>query len=325
VETLALSLAVFPVCRIQWAAEFRATGGSCSLFGGVMRVGDVQLIDGMRAISEIGIDAVEQEMLKHEQSECHVIHHFGPGLCIREVHMKAGALVVGHAHKTDHVNVMLSGRLLMLKDDGSTQEYVAPMMYIGKPGRKVAHIIDDVVWQNIFATDSTDIEEIESIFLDKSESFSDHQIALVMDAIASRDIDRVDYANMLKSFGISEKDARLISEFESDQVGFGLGTCLVKTGPSSIEGVGLFATADIKSGELICPARVGGMRTPAGRYTNHAKHPNAKMQINQIGDVDLIALRDIHGCKGGMDGEEITIDYRSALALSGVHELEVLE
>lgn len=46
-ETLALSLAVFPVCRIQWAAEFRATGGSCNLFGGVMRVGDCELTEGI--------------------------------------------------------------------------------------------------------------------------------------------------------------------------------------------------------------------------------------------------------------------------------------
>jgi hypothetical protein len=38
------------------------------------------------------------------------------------------------------------------------------------------------------------------------------------------------------------------------------------------------------------------------------------------GDIDLVALRDIAGCKGGELGAEITIDYRKALALSGIQK-----
>jgi hypothetical protein len=36
------------------------------------------------------------------------------------------------------------------------------------------------------------------------------------------------------------------------------------------------------------------------------------------GNIDLVALTDIEGCKGGSMGTEITIDYRQALALAGV-------
>jgi len=36
-------------------------------------------------------------------------------------------------------------------------------------------------------------------------------------------------------------------------------------------------------------------------------------------DIDLVAIRDIDGCKGGSLGEEITIDYRQALSLSGIN------
>jgi hypothetical protein len=32
----------------------------------------------------------------------------------------------------------------------------------------------------------------------------------------------------------------------------------------------------------------------------------------------LVALIDLDGCKGGSVGQEVTIDYRQALALSGV-------
>jgi hypothetical protein len=40
------------------------------------------------------------------------------------------------------------------------------------------------------------------------------------------------------------------------------------------------------------------------------------------GDIDLVATRQIAGCTGGQPGEEITIDYRQALRLSGIGSLE---
>jgi hypothetical protein len=42
------------------------------------------------------------------------------------------------------------------------------------------------------------------------------------------------------------------------------------------------------------------------------------------GDIDLVALTDIEGCKGGDMGTEITIDYRQALALSGIEFKETV-
>ena len=60
------------------------------------------------------------------------------------------------------------------------------------------------------------------------------------------------------------------------------------------------------------------MRTPLGRFTNHSRTPNAVF-VNQGGDIYLYALRRISGCSGGSQGEEVTIDYRQALALSGIY------
>ena len=36
----------------------------------------------------------------------------------------------------------------------------------------------------------------------------------------------------------------------------------------------------------------------------------------ESGDIYLVALRDIAGCKGGNLGEEITVDYRQALTVT---------
>jgi hypothetical protein len=264
------------------------------------------------ALQSRDLAKAEAGMLQLPQAECSVIHHFGPGLCVREVHMPTGILAIGHYQKFDHLNVFLKGRVLMLKDDGSTDELVAPMMFVGKPGRKAGYVLEDVVWQNIYATEETDIQKIEAMFLEKSEGFAQSQHS------EPREDDQADYLAMLEETGFSHETARAQSENEGDQCAFPFGAWRVKTGASAIEGTGLFATAPIGSGELIAPARIDGKRTPAGRYTNHAKAPNAEMVLLLNGDVDLCALRPITGCHGGQDGEEITIDYRQALSLSGI-------
>jgi hypothetical protein len=84
-------------------------------------------------------------------------------------------------------------------------------------------------------------------------------------------------------------------------------------GPSPIHGQGLFSTVPVRAGEVVCPARIGDMRTPGGRYINHAKNPNAVMQQAGGGDMAVVALRDIAGAHGGDIGEEITVDYRQAV------------
>ena len=276
------------------------------------------IVDGMRAIAAKGLDEAERIMLGMEQVECPVIHHFGPGIYIRELSMKAGTMAIGHHQKHEHVNVLLKGRVLMVQDDGSTREVAAPLMYVGKPGRKIGLVLEDMVWQNIYATTETDIEVIESMFLDKSAAFDDARTADLLASASCHDDDRADYAAMLSECGFTEEIARSQSENTADQIPFPTGAWRVKTGASAIEGKGLFATSDIQAGELIAPARIGGMRTPAGRYTNHSAEPNARMVFTQSGDINLVALKTVAGCRGGLDGEEITIDYRQALSLSGI-------
>jgi hypothetical protein len=63
---------------------------------------------------------------------------------------------------------MVSGRMLILQDDGSKKELVAPMTFMAKPGRKVAYILETVVFQNIYSTPETDIEKLENMCVDNS-------------------------------------------------------------------------------------------------------------------------------------------------------------
>ena len=86
---------------------------------------------------------------------------------------------------------------------------------------------------------------------------------------------------------------------------------------SPIEGKGLFTSSHIKAGAVVAPARINGQRTPAGRFVNHSRTPNAAMVAGGAGAIDVVALRDIAGCHGGDSGEEITVDYRQAVTVGG--------
>ena len=268
------------------------------------------------------VEEVERKMLLLPQADCPLHHHFGPGIYVREVHIPAGAIAIGHHQKTVHMNVMIKGRVLMLNEDGSSRELVAPMTFVGQPGRKVGYILEDVVWQNIYPTDETDVEKLEATYLDKSDSWLEHKATRDAIKALSHETDLDDYRLALEEEGFTEEIARSQSENEDDQIPMPYGWSKVSVRDSLIEGKGLFANHTISAGEIIAPGRIDGKRTPAGRYTNHAKDPNAEMVKLLNGDINLVAITDIYGCKGGSIGDEITIDYRQALALSKPLEVQ---
>lgn len=266
--------------------------------------------------SEAAVQVLEEGFLKHPQVECPVIHRFGPGLYIREVTIPADTFSVGHRQTTAHINIMLEGRVTMVNEDGSHTELRAPQTFVAPPGRKVGYIHEKMVWLNVYATTETDVEILEATYLDKSPVWraaqADTRLLLGADIIAEN---RADYLAVLAEFGISHELARSQTENITDQIPFPYDGYKIVVAPSELDGRGVFATAFLRAGEVIAPARLGGMRTPAGRFTNHTKEPNAIMQ--RVGDdIYLVASRGINGCHGGTLGEEVTVDYRQALRLT---------
>lgn len=259
------------------------------------------------------MNQLEELFINAPQEECSVVHHFSPGLYIREVSMPAGATVVGHYHKTEHLNVMLKGRMILISPDGAKSELSAPAMYTAPQGRKSAYILEDVVWQNIFPTEETDIDVLEDIFLDKSAAFLHNQESKNAAAHADNEEDRADFIEAIGEFGYTEESALEIVQNEDDLVKMPDYCRSFRVSRSNIEGDGFFVTSAVNAGETIAPASIDGKRTPAGRYVNHSKHPNAKMVQQPNGDIDLVATARIKGCCGGSVGEEVTVCYRETL------------
>lgn len=155
---------------------------------------------------------------------------------------------------------------------------------------------------------------LKIILLKKSLDWqSDADAKFAVDAL-SHNANREDYLSVLSESGITHETARLQTENEDDRID--IDNSNIRVSKSPIDGQGLFVTTMVKAGDVICQARIDGKRTQAGRYTNHAINPNAKMVQYANGDIDLIALIDIKGCQGGDIGTEATIDYRQALNLA---------
>jgi len=269
------------------------------------------------------IEQVESHFLDLPQVECPVVHHFGPGIYIREVTLPAGTLAIGHAQRFEHLNIMLTGAVAMVGDDGQTKVLRAPMIFVGKPGRKLGYVLETCIWQNVYATEERDIDKLESMFLDKSATWQAHAEAAKQFEAYHRREDREDFDLVVRLSGFTHEVVRAQSENLHDQIKMPEGFAPKFTvRDSAIEGKGVFLSAPVEVDEVIAPARIDGFRTPAGRYTNHAKTPNAKFVKDQSGDIWLVATQRIAGCAGGSQGEEVTVDYRQALALSGINLIE---
>jgi len=264
----------------------------------------------LTVVTEEKIALVEKEMLKHDQVDCPVIHRFGPGVYIREVSIPAGSTAIGHTQNFEHLNIFLKGRVSILEDNGEVKELTAPMIFVGQPGRKIGFIHEDVTWLNVYSTDITDIEKLESIYLTKSDGFTES-----VENIKAK-IDNEDFKKAIAEYGFTEELVESQSLNELDMTPLPYGNYKFKRGNSSIHGKGLFATANIEVGEILAPARIAGKRTIAGRFTNHSINPNAVMKKGIVGEIDLVALKTIKGCHGGFDGEEITVDYRDSVKIT---------
>ena len=96
-------------------------------------------------------------------------HYFSSGICIREMEMPKGSLLVGHKHKTDHITMLIKGSM-QIRIGEESKIIHAPYTFEALAGsRKIGLAYTDCVVSNIFPTDSTDIEEIEREFTDKHD------------------------------------------------------------------------------------------------------------------------------------------------------------
>ncbi len=122
------------------------------------------------------IEGLEKRLLNEPQVELPLHHAFAPNVYLRQITMPKGTVVIGHQHKTEHFNIVLSGRASVYME-GEMHEIVAPSIFKSSAGvRKVLFIHETMVWATIHPTTETNLDKLEDELIIKSDSFQQHEI-----------------------------------------------------------------------------------------------------------------------------------------------------
>lgn len=255
---------------------------------------------------------VEQALMHAEQAIAPLVHHFGPGIAIREMSLPAGVLMLGHKQKYEHLCILLDGEMLVKLEENDEPVHIeAPTLFTAKPGQKIMFTITDCVFQNVYASDLKDGASVEDHFIEKNDNFYQNEAMKFAYEQMDKAADREDYFKFLVELGMDHFD--FLKTFMAEPVNM-IESGITQLSPSPIEGVGLYVTCPVMAGEVIMPASINQVRTQAGRYVNHSRHPNCKMVLRADGEYDLVALETLYGCVGGNAGQELTVDYRHLFA-----------
>lgn len=114
------------------------------------------------------VERLEGFIEQMPQVECPVRWHFAPGIAAREMFIPAGTILTGAVHKTEHLNIISAGRILVTTDEGP-REIVAPHTMTSLPGTKRAGVaMEDTVWTTIHATDERDPDKLVALLTEST-------------------------------------------------------------------------------------------------------------------------------------------------------------
>lgn len=93
-------------------------------------------------------------------------HNFSDGLYAKEMFIPKGFAIGQHAHKFSHLSILAKGKVIV-KTDNSEVNYEAPACLEIKEGINHAiEALEDTIWYCIHATNETDIDKIDNIFIE---------------------------------------------------------------------------------------------------------------------------------------------------------------
>lgn len=91
-----------------------------------------------------------------------VEHLFGGGMCIRQMFLPKGTVVVGKIHRHAHPNFLMQGEVIVVTEDGGREHIKAPHSMISSAGTKrVVYVIEDAIWAVVHKTETTDPKILE--------------------------------------------------------------------------------------------------------------------------------------------------------------------
>ena len=250
--------------------------------------------------------ALQDELLQMPQADIVTTHTFLPGVYERKITVPPWTVLTGAAHKTGY-RVRLEKGKIAVNVDTDVVVLIAPCEFDAKAGEQRAGRVfeDEVVWVDVYDNpdDCQDIETLEDrLYVVPECGLGDTRRRLAIESA------QTDYQLFLEQLGMDQPTMDAIVTIESDLIDMPEGHD-VELKASPVHGVGMFATRYFFVGEVICPGRLDGKRTPAGRYINHSCDPNV-IPYKFGDDIYAISLKDISV------GEELFVDYRASMQVN---------
>ena len=250
------------------------------------------------------VEALQDELFKLPQAAIVTEHIFKPGIYERKITIPAWTVLTGAEHKTDYKVRLEVGTIAVNTDDG-VKVLTGPLEFDAKAGMQRAGRVfeNEVVWVDVYPNpdDCTDLGVLEDRLYvipecGLADSRTDVQKA------------RIDYNLFLHQIGMTQDEMDSIVHIEYDLMDMPE-EVFTQLRESPIHGKGLFATKDFEAGEVVCPGRINGKRTPAGRFINHSLNPN--IVPKKVGDdIYAVAARKIQA------GDELLVDYRASMRVN---------
>jgi hypothetical protein len=251
------------------------------------------------------IEVYEDRLKREPQLDIPVTQYFCNGVYLREITIPAGTLLTGKIPTDERLNIVLSGSCEMVTNDG-LRVIEGPIVFKSPPGTKRAgRCLTDCTWLTAHAYAGPWFDEATMCDMFYVDDYAH------LEQLDDPESDRQDFLAAIAEYGFSEELVREQSENTEDVIAIPTFDC-VGVYRSNIEGVGLFARVPYPAGSTVMPARIADKRTQAGRYTNHARLPNATMKFHTNGNPYLVTIADVEV------GDELTVDYREILKLQGV-------
>lgn len=115
------------------------------------------------------VTEIENILRESPQTEMPVTNYFSEGVYGREIFIPAGTIIVGKIHKFSSLNVLVSGDIGVLTNNGM-KRISPPFVEVSPPGTKrIAYAITDTRWLTVHGTTETDVEKIEQHFIAQNE------------------------------------------------------------------------------------------------------------------------------------------------------------
>jgi hypothetical protein len=248
--------------------------------------------------------ALQDELLKLPQADIVTEHTFLPDVYERKITIPPWVVLTGAAHKTPYRVRLESGTIAVNTNEG-VKTLTGPCEFEAEAGMQRAGRVfeDEVVWVDVYPNPDnlTDLAVLEDLLyvvpdIGLTDSRNDAQKAIV------------DYGAFLHQLGMSADKVQSIVQIESDLMDMPEGH-FVELRQSPVHGQGMFVTKAYAAGDFICPGRLNGKRTPAGRFINHSPFSNVE-PVEIDGDIYAVATRTIPA------GAELLVDYRASMRVN---------